>query len=264
MKQGSREEVMRKVWIRKRIWVILVAACAVILAVWVHLVGFLQIELSIPTEADWKRPTGFAMYSDSRREQTDPVLREQALLLDSASLFLPTRWNSASNINHVASLREETELFIPFAPMLNVNAEEMPPKPLTGERLKLSGLIEGPRERDLRAMGLGESPLRGIRPRETQAAGHPVRNLHLRAFELQSGQSLWLDPGETEIGSHRDELWEPATLHIQILWGRPLGTASVSISSGYSTWDRYLQELSESAAIYSRLKDGYWRLEWLP
>lgn len=254
---------MKKVWIRKRIWAVMAAVVAVGMAVLVHLVGFLQIEVTIPVEAELERPRGFVLYSDSRQEQSDPVLREQSELLDSASLFLPTRWNTASDINQVASLREETELFLPFKPTLTVLAEGMPEKPQVGEPLELEQLIPAPAVRDLQAMGLGHTPLKGQTATSPVTPG-PLRGLNLRAFDLQSGKSLWLDPGEPEQENYPDELWEPATVNVQILWGRPLGPASIHRSSGYSNWDRYLQELSESSLIYSQLKDGYWRLEWLP
>jgi hypothetical protein len=254
---------MKKDWMRKRLWVMLIAATAVVLAILFHLVGFLQIELSIPVDSDLERPRGFVLYSDSRWEQTDPVLREQSELLDSASLFLPTRWNTASDINQVASLREETELFLPFEPILTVDTEEIPAKKTSEDIPDLQEWIQAPAVRDLQAMGLGDSPVSGRLEPGTRL--DPVSpSLHLRALELQSGESRWLDPGAPEIEYYPDELWEPATVNIQILWGRPLGPASIHNSSGFSVWDRYLQELSESSIIYSQLRDGYWRLEWLP
>ena len=61
-------------------------------------------------------PSSFDVrWIESGLEETEDSLADSALLFDAEPLFLPTEWNSASDVTSIARLRDATELFPPFS-----------------------------------------------------------------------------------------------------------------------------------------------------
>ena len=97
-----------------------IALFTIFLGLVAHLGVFFLFKIEGPSVLDSEgRGTAMEFVGDLGRGQ-DPVLREQALLRDSAPVFMPTRWNLASEMTGVASLRESTEVFAPFPPRISL------------------------------------------------------------------------------------------------------------------------------------------------
>lgn len=81
----------------------------------VHWLLFVFISISIgdgPTELARTFDVGWV---GEDPETSDDGWIDTALLFDAEPLFLPTQWNSASDLSKIARLRDATELFPPFA-----------------------------------------------------------------------------------------------------------------------------------------------------
>lgn len=239
-------------------WAVL--GCMAIGGVWFHWFGFVQIGVPMPGKVeDFDRP-GFGFYGDLVRHDRDEAWVELSRLMDSAPLFLPTRFNYAADINHVASLREETELFQHFEPILQESRWKIPEWTRTEPGLDLDHWVDAPPSRDLIAFGVQAGP-------EKQSEDVPaprLRGPRVDVVELTGGTRRSLDlphPGDVEMPA---ELWEPLRILMQIQWGRPVGAVIDGPGSGFGDWDRVLLEWSQAPDVYRQLFDGYWRVEWYP
>lgn len=183
-------------------------------------------------------------------------LQQQASLLDSAPLFMPTRWNASSRMENVASLREATEIFQPFAPELRLPAVQLE---LAASLLPSSPSIAFPEGPGFLLAGFGQE--RSLLQLEGEAGP---------AYQVQpvSGSTL----GEARTGGLPSALaaqappalWSPVLIFLQIIDGRPAGPAFVAESSGFAEWDEAVQDFANSLAFYGPLGDGYYRLSIVP
>ena len=187
-----------------------------------------------------------------------PAIMEQAALMDSAPLFMPTRWNQVSQMGDVASLREATEIFEPFAPQLHLPAARpgFPGPALDPSELMEPELPEGPaftlsrfgRTRSIAPPGRSPGPSVRIEPISGPAAsGQPTASL----------------PPEI-ISRAPPALWTPARFHLQLVEGVPVGVPLLSQSTGFADWDEALQGFLGSLDFYRNMADGYYRLSVFP
>lgn len=234
-----------------------IALFTIFLGVVAHLGVFFLFKIEGPSLLDSEeRGTAMEFVGDLGHGQ-DPVLREQALLRDSAPVFMPTRWNLASEMTGVASLRESTEVFASFSPRISL-PESIP---------------------DILDPGPSPSPSRELLPDDTSF----YLSL-LGRIESPSGQTLPSRPVikaermGTEVSSRAESsplpaslnalrpaaLWNPARLFLQIQNGKVVGVPLISRSTGFTEWDQALQDHVGSLEFYSRLDDGYYRLTAYP
>ncbi len=96
-------------------------------ALGVMLLGFMLLHVELKTREFPKAPDAFIHYPPAGEEFG--VLREQALLLDSAPLFFPTAWNEAGDYDGISPQVKERELFPPFPEIITLRNDELRPVP---------------------------------------------------------------------------------------------------------------------------------------
>lgn len=202
---------------------------------------------------------GFAVqYVGDTGIRANPALGEQVFLQDSAPLFMPTKWNLVSRMDDVASLREATEVFSQYPPLLTLpdsSAGSMP-APVPVETLAEAALPDLPSFYLARFGRRPDGPLSGTSSGASLLSiplGTAV-DRDLRVSSLPEGL-IALSPGT---------LWPPVRFYLHLIQGMPLGEPVIDQSSGFTDWDHALQDYIGSLAYYRSLKSGYYRITVFP
>jgi hypothetical protein len=190
---------------------------------------------------------------------SDPVIRDQAILFDSAPLFMPSRWNAASQMSAVASLQEATEVFSPFDPVISL--PQPPPEladPISQSAPSRQSLL--PASPGFFLSLLDRQALAPTPSRSTTGAiagAYPV--------SAQSGAvPLHIDLPPAVLADSPGALWEAAVFYVHILGGRVAGIPRMDRGSGFADWDQRLKEHMHTLTFYRHLADGYYRIMVYP
>ncbi|MGJ3243227.1 MAG: hypothetical protein ACFE0O_09770 [Opitutales bacterium] len=140
------------------------------------------------------------------------LVSDQATLLDSAPLFLPTRWNFASRIDRPAAFAETSPLF-----------GGDPAQVLWSPGALVAGLgetdpVEQPTE--LLAARLWPVPTAGLGTRDRPRQALPARIAQVRIRSLETGalseRPVMPDEAPASLRSLPDSLWSPATFLLTV------------------------------------------------
>jgi hypothetical protein len=238
--------------------VVTLAAVSVLVGIVAHLGIFYFLKFQGPAARERPESDSEIEYVGNLASESDPVLREQGLLFDSAPLFMPTRWNLGSEMGSVASLREATEVFAIFPPELSLpEAEPRILDSITEERMT-----------PLRELPSGPSFVMaafGRAPGDSEAASPAPMIVEARPLNNQNGTDAVRIrvPGSLAQQGPRS-LWSPARFHLQLAEGRPLGRPVVASSSGFTEWDESLQLYVGSLDFYRFLRNGYYLITVYP
>ena len=223
-----------------------------------HIGVFYFIRIEFPSSRSAPEDPVHVHYVGNSGIRLNPALGEQAFLQDSAPLFMPTKWNLVSQMDDVASLREATEVFSQYEPVLTLSdsspatfsllpSESVPPE---------IALPEGPAFYLARFGRQPKDPLPGIFSESSlqstllgEAVDHTLR---LSALPDSLRQ---LSP---------ETLWPPVWFYLHLVHGSPLGKPVISGSSGFTDWDQALQAYIGSLDYYRSLKSGYYRITVYP
>jgi hypothetical protein len=155
----------------------------------------LTIPLSDPRPPD--PPEAGIVLTEAGPSAFGQLVADQATLLDSAPLFLPTRWNFASRIDQPA---EDPAQLLWTGDALVADLGNEPP-------------LEGPA--DLLAARLWPVPTEGLGTRDRTRQPLPARAVHLRIRSLADGsireRSLSADAVPENLTALQATLWSPAT-----------------------------------------------------
>lgn len=227
---------------------------AALVGVVVHFCVFLLVAIPVGDPKNQPSKVPFAAYIPEQ-DYSDRILREQALLFDSEPLFMPTRWNYASSLQHIARLRDEAELFRDFAPVLQLQAEQLSFQDVVDPGLRIS--LESAIRRDSwpSFSQLGKvfegKPVQPLAPREAQVKVDPL-DLGGEGMEF----SL---PGSLSV-SAPGAIWNPMKFTV-LIDPRSMGGAPMQITtSGFPDWDRAVGEFLGSGRFRNRLRPGYYRV----
>lgn len=240
--------------VRRRVWI----PTAVLLGlggIVAHLFLFLGIRAPLPEIPESGSPPPFAAF-DGGGTAGGAAMRERAWLLDSKPLFMPTPWNTASDLQNIARLRDETELFRPFAPQIRLmeTVWSLPP----------GSLPDSPPTSLLLAGGANFQPLSGFGRVHEAAESGPLapRAFAVRWETISAGRGraglFILTPGE--LARPAPDLWTPAEFWLAVDPRALLRTPLRLTSSGDSAWDEALREFIASEPFRRRLPAGYYRV----
>ena len=235
-----------------------VAAFSILGGLLAHVGIFYLIRIEPPAIRPAPVDTARFDYVGDLGVRSDPVLRQQALLFDSAPLFMPTRWNPVSEMSDVASLREAAEVFDVFPPHLNI--PDSPPD------IQALPFVRG----SLDSLQLPEDPsffLSRFGQRAVTLPDLPPSGPSIHPFRLDTGGGGSVSPQSIPSSLEAmipDSLWSPALFYLQIVHGKVLGVPATAQSSGFSDWDRALQDFLGSLDFYHRLDSGYYRVTVYP
>ena len=239
---------------KRRHWIALVSISGGVLA---HFAVLTILRIQDPLVRDPFPPQAPVLFAGRPADSATVALQDQAELLDSAPLFMPTRWNSASRMDEVASLREATEIFQPFAARLRLPTVRLDLSPsLLPPQGNQSFLPSGPA---FLLSGFGQGPRSFPEVAQSAPAFRVERLVNGSVGEVFTTEL----PGSLAAQSP-PVLWSPVQVFLHVAGGRPAGPAFLAESSGFAEWDESLQSFATSLAFYGRLGDGYYRLSVLP
>lgn len=238
--------------------VVTLAAVSVLLGLVAHFGIFYFLKFQGPAPRERPNADSEIEYVGNLARESDPVLKEQGLLYDSAPLFMPTRWNLGSEMGSVASLREATEVFAIFPPELSL--PEAPPG--------IRDSREGSQPVPLQELPQGPTFIMAPFGRVPENIGESSPSfiiLEARRLDNQkAGGAVRVPVPESLSQQVPRSLWTPARLHLQLLEGRPLGWPVVASSSGFTEWDESLQQYLASLEFYRYLRNGYYLITVYP
>lgn len=220
----------------------------------VHLMVLLVIRIEGPQSKQPLPDRYQVQYLGSLGEDTAPAIIDQAVLNDSAPLFMPTEWNLVSEMSNVASLQSATEIFEPFTPQLSI-ADAKPTAPMQG-RVRIDGqssrLPQGSAFVLSRFGRKEQKSLSSI----SQGVSFSVSQVGLSAGNSQEEHKI-----PTSMHALAPEsLWNPVQLFLHLQGGVPIGLPLVAQSSGFADWDTSLQGFFTQLSFYRQLKDGYYQI----
>ncbi len=224
----------------------------------VHVLAIVLVRLP---EAAIPSPAGaapFVRWAEDADEDTR--IREQALLFDSAPLFVPTVWNSASAVDGVASLEEQAELYGPFRPRLRIDAVDAPIgefaarfRPQALDPLRDVRMLRGTEGFGKDSAAVGSAP-----------APRPVRILAEPLAPDGAASEQRLELPESVAEAVPGGLWETPVFFLHIGLSGMVGAPVLSRSSGVEDLDTALRHHLAGADFARRLEPGYFRVTLVP
>ena len=226
----------------------------------ISITGGIMVHLVILTVIRIEPPVGRAPFEDSTsvryvgnlNQEAAPAILQQAALFDSAPLFMPTRWNPASQMADVASLKEATEIFERFPARLLLPGFEPQSPGKDGVVRVEPELPSGP------AFALGRYGRVPADFPDDQSSGPSVHILRLSGSTRNFPEAKPL-PSSLD-GLAPPALWTPTQFYLHLSAGMPAGPPVLRQSSGFVDWDRALQGFIASLDFYGDLGDGYYHL----
>jgi hypothetical protein len=234
------------------------AAIAVMGGFMLHIGIFYLIRIEVPVPRSVPEDPVSVDYLGDLGIRADPALRSQAVLRDSAPLFMPTRWNLVSQMGNVASLREATEVFAPYPPELTLpdSAPGSFPAEVDESRVRETLLSARP-EFYLSRYGRQARESIATPDSSPSALAQPLAGKLASPVRLES-----LPEGLRERAP--ETLWAPFQIYLQLVNGMPSGRPVIAQSSGFSDWDEALQDFVGSLDFYHSLQSGYYRITVYP
>tara|TARA_B110000037_G_scaffold212998_2_gene266557 strand:+ start:64854 stop:65600 length:747 start_codon:yes stop_codon:yes gene_type:complete len=243
----SQGHAQRSWGLRSRLFLVIVVLGA---GLAVHWLLFAFVSISIGAGPREPSSTFDVAWVESRQEALDEGWADSALLFDAEPLFLPTEWNSASDVTEIARLRDATELFPPFSFRIGaltmsaptITAGSVGDLPLISEKTKLFRLfLDG-----------GPDEVSSL-----QASGVHVRihSLSEEGAQLEITEILTVD-----VSQAPPTLWNPLE-YVMIL--DPAFGAEMPLklsSSGSVEWDDLLTEALSGSPVLEGLPYGYYRV----
>ena len=184
--------------------------------------------------------------SDDYEEMT----REQSMLLDSAPLFLPTRWSTTQR-RDVEYQGAQTDLFEGFSPEITLSADRMKPVSVVVpvEKIGVATTVDG------RTMSLAG------RPGETDSRlAVKARAACYEVYASNSGKVVITGVFEGPLPEAGDLLWQPAEFWVRIVQEGMMGPPLITSGSGSDSLDASLRRRIVASREIVMLPPGYYRV----
>ena len=232
----------------------MIALISALGGVLVHLMVLLVIQVEMPgRRTAVNTPTSIHFVGQTGKSTSESFLG-QAALNDSAPLFMPTVWNSASDLSRVACLQAATRIFEPFPPQLAL-LQTRPSEPLD-----CSGTMEPIDSRLPDGAAFYMARFGRVPPGPARAVS-PGPNIRVELIGNAAGDpSLIQRIPEDLAGIVPLSLWNPIKMFLHLENGTPVGLPLLSQSSGFAEWDIALQQYFQELEFYHPLKDGYYQI----
>jgi hypothetical protein len=235
-----------------------IAYASILGGILIHLAVFTVVRIQGPMEREQFKQPAEIHFMGNLDEDAEPEILQQAALLDSAPLFMPTQWNPVSEMSDVASLRGATELFAAFPADLQLPSSRTPePGGYSRGMASVEDQLPGGAAFTLSRMGQ-------VRP-EKQDLSSPGSTVVIERLDSTASSvkpKSVLPPNLQDLAP--PALWNPVSFYFQLAEGWPAGLPVLAQSSGFPDWDDSLQGYVSSLGFYRDLEDGYYRLSVFP
>ncbi len=231
-----------------------IAILSIIGGLLVHLMVLLVIRIEGPQSKQPDPDLHRVQYLGNLGEDTAPAIIDQAVLNDSAPLFMPTEWNPVSEMSNVASLQSATEIFEPFTPQLSI-VDAKPTSPTQG-RVRIDG-------QSSRLPQGSAFVLSRFGRKEQKSLTSISRGVSFSVVQVGLLSDISYEDHNLPVSmlaSAPGSLWNPVQLFLHLQKGVPIGLPLVAQSSGFADWDTSLQGYFTQLSFYRQLKDGYYQI----
>lgn len=249
MSAGDATELRRQGRARGRRALVFAALAGVGVAAHVLFFALAPVPLGHGPEEVSSQP--WVSWSGVVEEAESALVREQVVLLDAEPLFVPTAWNTASAMNEIARLRDETELFTPYPPQVSAVERIWRPAPVLAPALSLDPLMEKSTLAPFATMGREEMAVPRMSPRPA----------FIEVVRLD-GDGRTVQAGVLEVpGSSQWEAdWRPLEF-LHVVDPRTAGGPPLRLnSSGDTGWDQAVAGAVTEHAALRQLPAGYYRI----
>jgi len=180
--------------------------------------------------------------------QGGDMTREQALLLDSAPLFLPTRWSTAS-AGEIGQWVARTDFFEAFPQEITLSASNIRP-------VQVSAYVQTP---PLDQIGTGRIvPSLGSDATFDESMKLPLRGAFFEVVRISDGKSVISGSFQQPLPDAIDRLWQPVELWVRIVREGALGEPFLAASSGTEDLDEAIGRLVSHSEAIALLLPGYY------
>jgi hypothetical protein len=185
-----------------------------------------------------------------KNNATAEMTRDQSMLMDSAPLFLPTRW-STSGTRHVEYTDSQSDMFESFSPEITLNADRMKP-PATDVPVDKNAVSAKVDAHSTFLIG-----------RSGDASGKQVMNARSAFYEVhaaQDGKLIMTGTIQNPIPEAGDLLWQPAEFWVRVVQEGVMGSPLLTSGSGNDSLDAALRNIVSSEKKIALLPPGYYRV----
>ncbi len=219
----------------------------VLLATVAHAGALLLFDVAPPPPPPPTPPAPFMHMA--RREGPSDVLRDQALLLDSAPLFLPTPWSTAPAVQESVETLPDPNLFEAFPDEVTLAVENMRP----------NGPVAGPTQRiDILQYGALD-PVTGLGQGQDDVRPLPARSASFEIRRMESGSLVASgDINGAAALTQAPLLWQPAQFLVRVTPEGVMGLPLMAQGSGSDAIDDVLRGLVAASPRLDSLPPGYY------
>lgn len=239
---------MRFAGVRQRLshtWPLAVVISLVALLVPLWVVMYLGMESVEHREFERQKP----FISMENPSQEADITRDQSMLLDSAPLFLPTRWNTAG-VNQVLGEERGMDFFEPFNKEVSLSTNAM--RPVLGKSPVNTG--------NDAMLGAEQIAFSIGRDYATSAVKLAPRDAFMELRRADDGALLLSRTLELPLENIGDRLWQPVEMWLSIVESGVLAEPLLSESSGMDALDDYLSRLVAEDEELALIAPGYYRV----
>ncbi len=258
---GTRDRVdaVTPAWGRMRtIWPTPLALCAIVAGVALHAFFFFFIRIEFPEESAVPQPRAFVQFFGDGENARDRLFREQALLFDSAPLFLPSQWNAAGALQNPVDYPEQ-RLFGDFPESLRLLGEAVDsfvPASDADRKIEPEDTLTEPRWAVFSSFGRRDL---------SDGAGPLVAGATLVVHSLETGRAVHREPLPDSVLALFDHaLWRPAVFQILVEGGRITGEPLLAQSTGIEEYDTAIRTYLYRPFFAAELRRGYYRVTVAP
>jgi len=240
---------------KQRRWRIM-AGLVLLVGVVTHVILFSLVEVRLGFGPDFEQKAPFIGYQ-KRTQQRDSILLERAILFDSEPLFVPTKWNSASDLNEVARLKDETELFGLFDAVIHLEAGAIDGVNAAWSKRRKSQVR--PVDRLDKVM---LPPLESLGVEAEAGDSFPLRGARIEVYSMVSGSTRRVYVDEIGLDAIKtQQLWSPAIYYLVVDTELGLLPPLRTNSTGDEGLDNELMDYLGSEEFRGKIGSGYFRVE---
>jgi hypothetical protein len=229
---------------RSRTWPIALGVAAFAVAAHIAMLVFLPLE---PVSREQSKPRESFVSLDQPGKGGD-MTREQAMLLDSAPLFLPTRWSTAQ-IGDVDKGTFKADFFNAFPQEITLSADNIRVSTLRDNSGGQPDDQLGP-ERIMPSLGGDAGSVARMKL--------PPRGAFFEVRRVSDGQTVLSGTFPAPVPDAVGSLWQPVEMWVRIVQTGVLGQPLLAAGSGVEDLDAALRGLVSRSESVALLPPGYY------
>jgi hypothetical protein len=231
------------------LWTVLVVG------VLVHLAGFLVFQIVSQPLPDNKNEAPLLEYLSERAFSGEVELEEQAILFDSAPLFVPTRWSASSGL--FTAQRADQWVFPEYEPEIKL-LEDLEPVALVVD--SVDDVVAPEDLLDSRYWEFFTGFARGGESPISLTSSGPIAEIQVLSTQQITKQSVRLVMESTSPLAGR-----PAHFYLRVdATGRMLSRPRLAESSGVDDFDQAVRQWLQSSVLAADLPVGYLSIRVFP